>query len=82
MNTENAATGRYEIRVHGILGPLLLSTLPHTAATCVQRHSVLITRSSDGPDLVELLQLVIGSGLEVDSIRAIADDSSAGGSAA
>jgi hypothetical protein len=77
MTAEERATSRYEIHVQGLLGPLLLSTLPHTASTRIQRHSVLITRSSNGPDVVELMQMIIGSGLEVDSIRAIAHDSPA-----
>lgn len=74
MNGSDGTVGTYEIRVHGILGPLLLSTLPHTSATRVEGHSVLITESSDGPDLVELLGMIVGSGLEVDSIRAITND--------
>ena len=74
MNGSNGTVGTYEIRVHGVLGPLLLSTLPHTSATRVEGHSVLITQSSDCPDLVELLGMIVGSGLEVESIRAITND--------
>lgn len=74
MNGSDGTVGTYEIRVHGVLGPLLLSTLPHTSATRVEGHSVLITESSDCSDLVELLGMIVASGLEVDSIRAITND--------
>lgn len=71
MSKGDGSVGTYEIRVHGLLGPLLLSTLPHRAATRVEQHSVLLTEASDGPDLVDLLRMIVGSGLEVDSIRAV-----------
>ena len=77
MSGTDGTVGTYEIRVHGVLGPLLLSTLPHTSATRVEGHSVLITQSSNCPDLVELLAMIVGSGLEVESIRAITNDEAA-----
>lgn len=77
MKQKQTSLGKYEIRVHGLLGPLLLSTLPHTAAARVESHSLLITRSTDGPDLVELMETLVGSGLEVESIRAVSREASA-----
>lgn len=82
MCRAESSVGTYEIRVHGVLGPLLLSTLPHTSATRVERHSVLITETTDGPDVVELLGLIVDSGLEVDSIRAISREPAEGRAAA
>jgi hypothetical protein len=77
MNQQDSAVGTYEIRVHGLLGPLLLSSLPHTAAARVERHSLIILDSPDGSDLVDVLRLIVGSGLEVDSIRAVAHEDAA-----
>jgi hypothetical protein len=82
MTGTRGEVGTYEIRVHGTLGPLLLSTLPHTAATRVERHSLLITGPTSDADLVELMGMIVDSGLEVDSIRAIVEAHSADDSAA
>jgi hypothetical protein len=59
----------YELRVHGELGPVLLSALPHEAFVRVPEHTVLVTAGSDDRDLVELLKLIVALGLEVDSVR-------------
>jgi uncharacterized membrane protein HdeD (DUF308 family) len=71
-----ADVGTYELRVQGLLGPLLLSSLPHTAARRLPDHSVLITDPSDGRDLVDLMGMIVAEGLEVESVRTVtqADD--------
>ncbi|MGZ4638766.1 MAG: hypothetical protein ACXV2J_06875 [Actinomycetes bacterium] len=63
--------GTYELRVNGLLGPLLLSALPHAAATRVPRHTMIITQRSD--DLVEIVRQLVATGLEVESVRGIVD---------
>jgi hypothetical protein len=63
--------GRYELRVRGLLGPLLLASLPHAAARRMPDHSVLITGSTSTRDVVELVRLIVGRGLEVDSVRTV-----------
>ena len=61
--------GTYELRVHGHLGPLLLSALPHAAASRVPGHTLLIVERSEDRDLVDILQQVVAAGLEVESVR-------------
>ncbi len=61
--------GTYEVRVHGVLGPLLLSAVPHVAAARVPGHTLLITEESDERDLVEIIRLIVETGLEVESVR-------------
>ena len=63
--------GTYELRVNGLLGPLLLSALPHAAATPVPRHTMIITQRSVA--LVEIVRQLVATGLEVESVRGIAD---------
>ena len=63
--------GTYEVRVSGPLGPLLLASLPHTAAARVEGQTVLITEA-DNHDLVDVLARIVGSGLEVESVRHVA----------
>jgi hypothetical protein len=64
-----AELSTYELRVLGQLGPLLLSALPHAVDARVPGHTVLITEASDELDLVEVVRLLVATGLEVDSIR-------------
>jgi hypothetical protein len=61
--------GTYEIRVQGWLGPLLLSVLPHAATAQVPRHTLLIAEGSDERDLVEIVELIVATGLEMESVR-------------
>jgi hypothetical protein len=68
---QNSDLDSYEIRVHGLLGPLLLSAVPHVAAQPVPRHTLLVTDGSNGRDLVEIMHL-ISTALEVVSVRATA----------
>jgi hypothetical protein len=64
----------YEVRVNGLLGPLLLSALPHVAAEPVPRHTLLvITGDSSGRDLVDIMRLIVATGLDVVSVRASRD---------
>lgn len=58
----------YELRVTGLLGPVLLATLPHTIATRVEGRTTLIVQA-DRQDLVDILERIVGSGLEVESVR-------------
>jgi hypothetical protein len=65
-----AESATYELRIQGALGPLLLSALPHTAARRVDEHSVVIMETEDGRELLDVLALIVGSGVEVESVRA------------
>ena len=61
----------YELRVRGMLGPLLLSAIPHAAVARVPEHSVLMVRAPSGDkDLVEIVRQIIALGVEIQSIRA------------
>jgi hypothetical protein len=63
--------GTYELRVHGLLGPCLLSALPHVAAQTVPRHTKLVTDGSKGRDVVEIVQLIVDTGVDVVSVRGV-----------
>ena len=73
MSPDNPGRDReaYEVRVNGLLGPILLGALPHSAVLLEPRHTLVVTRDGDGVDLVELLRLLQDSGVEVDSVRQI-----------
>jgi hypothetical protein len=66
---ETADLAAYELRVHGELGPLLLSALPHAAVARVPEHSVLVTAGSDDTDFLEIVQLIVAVGVEIESVR-------------
>jgi hypothetical protein len=61
--------GTYEVRVHGELGPVLLSAIPHAAVARVPAHSVLVVAGSDAGDLLEIVRQIVALGVEVDSVR-------------
>jgi hypothetical protein len=67
---EGTGLGTYEVRVQGWLGPLLLSALPHAAIARLPSHTLLIAEASDEADLVAIVQRIIASGVEVESVRA------------
>jgi hypothetical protein len=61
----------YEIRIRGLLGPVLLSALPHAAVSLEPQHSVVLTADvgSDLSHVLRLVQCLVDRGVEVDSIR-------------
>jgi hypothetical protein len=61
--------GTYELRVQGQLGPLMLSALPHAAATRLPAHTLLVTEELDERDLVEIVRLIVEKGYVVESVR-------------
>ena len=65
----------YEVRLDGLLGPLLLATLPHTAASLESRNTLVLAPGEGGRELVDVLQLLLESGLEVESVREITPES-------
>ena len=73
--------GPYEVRLKGLLGPSLLGALPHAAVSLSPRHTLVVTDGSDGRDLLDVLQLLVDSGVEVDSVREVSrsEESSATG---
>ena len=63
--------GAYEVRTNGLLGPLLLDALPHAAVSHEPRHTLVLTETTDGRDLVDVLELLVANGVEVDSVREV-----------
>jgi hypothetical protein len=64
---------RYELRISGLLGPVLLSALPHAAVSLEPKHTLVLTEDVE-PDLTRVMALVrrlVDRGVEVDSIRRI-----------
>jgi len=61
----------YEVRVNGLLGPILLGALPHSAVSLEPRHTLVVTREGNDSDLVELMRLLLDTGTEVVSVREI-----------
>ena len=73
----DARTGAYELRIKGLLGPVLLGALPHDAVALEPRHTLVVTSGDDGADLLDVLQLLVDTGVEVDAVReitAVADE--------
>ena len=60
----------YELRVNGLLGPVLLAALPHVAASRAPRHTLRVT-VDEGADLLDVLQAIVDTGVEVDAVRKI-----------
>ena len=61
----------YEVRVNGLLGPILLGALPHSAVSLEPRHTLVVTRGGREGDLVDLLRLLLDTGVDVVSVREI-----------
>ena len=73
MNSPQQAGDRcaYEIRMKGLLGPLLLETLTYAAVSHEPRHTLVVTSAVGDRDLVDVLQLLVDTGVEVDSVREV-----------
>jgi hypothetical protein len=69
-------TAAWELRVDGLLGPVLLGALPHDAVSLEPTHTFVVTGGEDGADLLDILQVLVDNGVEVDAVRQIspADD--------
>ena len=67
--------GTYEVRINGLLGPLLLGVLPHAAVSFEPRHTLVVTTGTGGSDLLSVVQVLVESGAEVDSVRELAEPS-------
>jgi hypothetical protein len=67
----DAGTGAYELRINGLLGPVLLGALPHDAVSLEPRHTVVMTSGEDGADLLDVLQLLVATGVDVEAVREI-----------
>jgi hypothetical protein len=63
--------GTYEVRTNGLLGPLLLDALPHAAVSLEPRHTLVLTETTDGRDLIDVLELLVANGVEVESVREV-----------
>ena len=61
----------YEVRVNGLLGPILLGALPHSAVSLEPRHTLVVTRDGTKGDLVDVLRLLLDTGVDVVSVREV-----------
>jgi len=68
---DDDGTGAYELRIKGLLGPVLLGALPHDAVALEPRHTLVVTSGEDGGDLLDVLQVLVDTGVEVDAVREI-----------
>ena len=59
----------WELRVNGLLGPVLLSALPHDAVSLEPSHTLVVTSGQDEAELLDILQLLVDSGAEVDAVH-------------
>lgn len=59
----------WELRINGLLGPVLLGALPHDAVSLEPRHTFVVTSGQDGADLLDILQVLVDSGAEVDAVH-------------
>ena len=50
---------------------MLLGALPHDAVALEPRHTLVVTSGEDGADLLDVLQLLVDTGVEVDAVREI-----------
>ena len=67
----DGSAGAYELRINGLLGPVLLGALPHDAVALEPRHTFVVTSGEDGADLLDVLQLLVDTGVEVEAVREI-----------
>jgi hypothetical protein len=59
----------WELRINGLLGPVLLAALPHDAVSLEPQHTLVVTNGQDGATLLDILQLLIDCGAEVDAVH-------------
>jgi hypothetical protein len=60
----------YELRINGLLGPVLLGALPHAAVSHAPSHTLRVT-VDEGADLLDVLQAIVDTGVEMDAVREI-----------
>jgi hypothetical protein len=72
MTSPDPDDGRaaYELRINGLLGPVLLKALPHAAVSRAPRHTLRVMVDDDVA-LLEVLQAIVDTGVEVDAVREI-----------
>jgi hypothetical protein len=72
MTPHDPGDGRaaYELRINGLLGPVLLKALPHAAVSHAPRHTLRVTVDDDVA-LLDVLQAIMDTGVEVDAVREI-----------
>lgn len=72
MTAHDLDDGRaaYELRINGLLGPVLLGALPHAAVSRAHRHALRVT-VDEGAHLLDVLQAIVDTGVEVDAVREV-----------
>ena len=71
IDDDRGGRGSYEVRINGLLGPPLLRALPHAAVSLEPQHTLVVTSGGDGADLLDVLQVLVDTGADVDSVREI-----------
>lgn len=72
MTDSTDTTAAYAIRIEGVVGPMLQSSLTHGGSDGrIEQPSVVIVSVTDY-DLVDVVWKLASYGLEIDSIRSIA----------
>jgi hypothetical protein len=59
----------WELRINGLLGPVLLGALPHDAVSLEPKHTFVVTSGQDGANLLDILQVLVDGGAEVDAVH-------------
>ena len=59
----------WELRLNGLLGPVLLGALPHDAVSLEPSHTLLVTSGQDEANLLDVLQVLVDSGAVVDAVH-------------
>jgi hypothetical protein len=73
-NDPDDGRAAYELRIIGVLGPVLLGALPHAAVSLGPRHTLRVT-VDERDDLIDVLQAIVDTGVEVDAVREVPDRS-------
>jgi hypothetical protein len=59
----------WELRINGLLGPVLLGALPHDAVSLEPRHTFVVTSGQDDANLLDILKVLVDNGAEVDAVH-------------
>jgi hypothetical protein len=69
QNEPENRVAAWELRINGLLGPVLLGALPHDAVSLEPTHTLVLTGDQEGATMFDILQLLVDSGAEVDAVH-------------
>ncbi len=73
MVARRASRGRYEITVHGVVGPVVLSALPAVTAVRRPARTVLLIRLREGCGIADVVRRLTRAGIGIIGIRLLRD---------